>query len=91
MVKTVALFTQHLCIFSGAVVRLFSADGDSHRVKHLRLTACNSHRKLALRLLERCDGARHVDDVCVSPGVSPLNLNPLTVYKHMDAVIMCSD
>ena len=55
MVKTVALFTQHLCIFSGAVVRLFSADGDSHRVKHLRLTACNSHRKLALRLLERCD------------------------------------
>ena len=77
--------------FSGAVVCLFSTDGDSHRVKHLRLHVCNSHRKPVLRLLKRRDGTRHVDDVSVSPGVPLVNLNPWTVYNHMDAVIMCSD
>ena len=25
------------------------------------------------------------------PPVSPVSLNPLKVYNHMDAVIMCSD
>ena len=31
--------SQHLRIISGAVVCQFSADGDSHRAKHLRRTA----------------------------------------------------
>ena len=56
-------------IISRAVVRQFSADGDSHKAKHLRLHVCNSHRKPALRLLKRRDGTHHVDDVGVSPGV----------------------
>ena len=34
---SVALFTQRLQIIAAAVVRQFSADGDSQRVKHLRL------------------------------------------------------
>ena len=53
------------------------------------------------RSLQR-DGTRHVNDVGVSPGVpqvfprcSPgvplVYLNSLTVFNHMDAVIMCSD
>ena len=54
-----------------------------------------SHRKLALPLLKRRDGPRHDDDICVFsrcfPGVPPVNLNPRTVYNHMDADIMCSD
>ena len=66
-----ALFTQHLRIISGAAVRQFSADGDSHRAKHLCLHVCNSHRKPALRLLKRRDGTRHFDDVVVSPGDPP--------------------
>ena len=36
---TVALFAQRLGIISGAVVRQFSTDGDSHRAKHLHRTA----------------------------------------------------
>ena len=42
-------------IISAALVRQFSANGDSHRAKHLRLKdepLCNSHRKAALRLRE---------------------------------------
>ena len=35
-VDILALFTQRLRIISGAVVGQFTADGDSHRVKHLR-------------------------------------------------------
>ena len=85
---SVAVFKQPLCIISGAVVRQFSADSDSHRAKHLRLHVCNSHRKPALRLIKRRDGARHVDDVVVSPAV---NLNLRTVYNHIDALIMCSN
>ena len=69
---SVALLTQRLRIFSGAVVNQFSADGDSHRAKHLLLIACNSHRKLALRLLQRHDSTRHVDDDSVSQ-VFPLS------------------
>ena len=72
---------------SPAVVYQFSADGESHRAKHLCLHVCNSHRKPALQFLKRRDGTRHVDDV----SVSPVNLNPRTVYNHMYAVIMCSD
>ena len=49
-----------------------------------------SHGKPALRLLKWRDGTHHVDDVGVSQ-VPPVNLNPWTVYNHMDAVIMCSD
>ena len=86
-----ALFTQRLHIISGAVVRQFSSDGDSHRAKHLFLQVCNSHRKLALRLLKRRDITHHVNDVGAFPRCSPVNLNPWTVYNHMDAVIMCSD
>ena len=93
--ESVVLFTQGLRIFSGAVVRKFSNDGDSHRAKHLRLHLCNLHRKPVLWLLKRRDGTQHVDDVGVSPGVPPgvppVNLNPQTVYNHTDAVIMCSD
>ena len=37
--RTVTLITKHLHIISRAVVRQFSADGDSHRMKHLRHTA----------------------------------------------------
>ena len=85
------------CIISAAVDRQFSADGDSHRVKHLRLKdklLCNAHRRPALGLLKRRDGTRHDDDVCVFkvfPWCPPVSLNPWTVYNHMDAVIMCSD
>ena len=81
--QPLALFTQRLHKISGAVVRQFSADGDSHRAKHRRLSASNSHRKPALLLLKRRDGTCHVDDV----GVPPVQ----TVYNHMDAIIMCSD
>ena len=33
--QSLALFTQRLHIISGALVRQFSANGDSHRAKHL--------------------------------------------------------
>ena len=76
----------------------FYADGYLHRAKHLHLKdepLCNSHRKLVLRLLKRHGSTRHYDDTGVFsrcfPGVPPVNLNPQTVYNHMDAVIMCGD
>ena len=83
---SVALFTQRICIISGAVVRQFSANGDSHRAKHLRL----KDKPLALRLLKWHDSSCHVDDISVSQ-VSPVSQNQQTVYNHMDALIMCSD
>ena len=95
-VSPLAFLTQRRCIISGAVVHQFSADGDSHRAKQLRLKddlLCNSHRKPALQFLKWRDG--HGYDVGVFsrcfPGVSPVNLNPWIVYNHMDAVIMGSD
>ena len=93
-----ALFTQRRRIISGAVVHQFSAYDNSHRAKHLCLKdelLCNSHREPALWLLQRDDGTSHDDDAGVFsrcfPGVLPLNLNPRTIYNHMDAVIMCCD
>ena len=47
----------------GQLQRGGSADGKSHRAKHLCLSVCNSHKKLVLQLLKRLDGRRHDDDV----------------------------
>ena len=87
--ETVALFTQR---------RQFSAVVCSHRAEHLQCkdeAVSNSHRKPLPRILKRRGGPRHNDDVCVFLKVLsqclPVNLTmyPLTVYNHMDAVIMC--
>ena len=56
---------------------------------------CKSHRKPALRLLKRRDSTCHDGDVCVFSRCFPwcphVNLNPLIVCNHMDAVLMCCD
>ena len=45
--------------------------------------------------LKRGDDIHHDDDVCVFlrcfPWCPPVNLNPRTVYDHMDADVMCCD
>ena len=46
---------------------------------------CNSQKEAWL-------GTRHGDDVFkVFPWCPPVNLNPLAVNNHMDAVIICCD
>ena len=61
LLQSWALFTQRRCIIAEMAVRQFSTVGCSHRAKHLRLKdklLCNSHRKLVLRLLKRCDASQ---------------------------------
>ena len=65
---SLALFTQGSRIIAVAADRQFSAPHCSHRAKYLRLKddpLCNSHSKLALRLLKWRDGTHHDDDICV--------------------------
>ena len=93
---TVVLFTQRRHIIATVAVRQFSVAVCSHRAKQLwrkDKPLCYLHSKAALWLLMRHDGYKslwwplHVFKVF--PRCPPSNLNPLTVYSHMDAVIMC--
>ena len=76
--------TQRRCINAAAAVCQFFTVGHSHRAKHRwnkDEPLCNSHRKLHCRFQrDEMVNVMMMTSVCL-PGVSPVNLNPQTVYN----------